>query len=447
MTTFKMMNAFYDVCSFPKKKKEKRKKIVEEKQRLLLDYARKHSVYYRQRIPDSIEKWEDIPVTTKSDWMTHFDEISTDDRVTMDRVWGCVKNPSEKPDFLDQYAIVMTSGSTGKPIIMVQNRDLFIKDTILNYVRAGKLVFPGAPIISMGDFSVEKEQFVTGSYQYAFLKKFSVSLDCQKSPKELVEIMHRKKVRCIGGYTSQIRVIAEYCNSNQIKLPIVLIVCSGEALTDTDKLRMQEAFPKARVTSMYCCTEANCIATECECGHLHINEDFVKIEPVDLDYNVLPYDMLSSQTLVTVYENRVQPIIRYALGDKITLHHGCPCGRDSDWVEIQGRSNDLLYFDGENANRIGVAPMNLLILMDKFFTEGLENFRDYQIIQHPNNRLELRMDFIDSEKKDSIFEMVRAGLEKYLMSVGIANIYIFLSERGPDIPAPGKKKKRIIAYK
>lgn len=271
-----------------------------------------------------------------------------------------------------------------------------------------------------------------------------VMLDCQDSYEYLAEQINKIRPGFIATYTSPIKLIAEKMAELGYRVPVKIILCSGEDLTELDRCEIQKGFPEAEIHSVYACSEASTIATECRYGHLHINEDTVKIEAVDNDFNVLPYGVKSDQALITVYGNKVQPVIRYVVGDRITLHKSdCPCGCRFDWLEIQGRTSDIVYFDGKNGEKTGVSPLTLMINMDRFYSNGVENFNDYQIIVHPENKIELRLAFIEPCNHKEVFDAVKKGIIDYLKSLEIEVGEVYLSDVPPVVPEPGVKKRRV----
>src|SRR5690606_33710932 len=73
--------------------------------------------------------------------------------------------------------------------------------------------------------------------------------------------------------------------------------------------------------------EIQIAAFECRHRRLHVNADWVILEPVDASYGPVPVGEPSATVLATSLSNRVQPIIRYDLADSVTvLPDRCGCG-------------------------------------------------------------------------------------------------------------------------
>ena len=59
---------------------------------------------------------------------------------------------------------------------------------------------------------------------------------------------------------------------------------------------------------------------------MHVWNEGVVLEPVGADYRPTPPGEPSHTVLVSNLANRVQPILRYDLGDSVCgLPHACPC--------------------------------------------------------------------------------------------------------------------------
>lgn len=80
-------------------------------------------------------------------------------------------------------------------------------------------------------------------------------------------------------------------------------------------------------------------------GWLHVNVDWVVFEPVDADYRPVAPGEQSHTVLISNLANRVQPILRYDLGDSVLERPDpCPCGNPFPAIRVQGRSADVLTF-------------------------------------------------------------------------------------------------------
>ena len=152
------------------------------------------------------------------------------------------------------------------------------------------------------------------------------------------------------------------------------------------------------VQTNYSCTEGGTIACECTEKHFHINDDWVIIEAVDEHNQPVPFGTQSAKLLLTNLANRICPIIRFEITDRIVLHNEpCSCGDFRPWLTLEGRTDDVLIF----RNGVRIAPLSLYAVLKE--VQGVERF---QLVQHEQDRLELRLVAVDREK--TFFEAKQA---------------------------------------
>jgi phenylacetate-coenzyme A ligase PaaK-like adenylate-forming protein len=129
---------------------------------------------------------------------------------------------------------------------------------------------------------------------------------------------------------------------------------------------------------IYGATEAPFLAASCpERGRLHLFEDLSIVENVDELGRPVPDGSPGHHLLVTNLVNSVQPLIRYAVPDLVTVAPDrCGCGRPTRVLtSVDGRSDDILRLPGERAGRVTVHPLVLRSAM-----AGLAAVRQYAIV-------------------------------------------------------------------
>lgn len=434
--------AFWSVVPFRAFSQNTQRKIIEKRQQNIIEFARTHSKYYGSIIPENWKSLQDIPPTTKIDLLNNFNDVVTDPRVTIDVVKEQIGRVPADGSLFGKYVIVMTSGSTGTPLIAIQDPDFTDRDSVAVFFRGVRGALPIASITTIEDFSVETERIKRNLKLSKSIQNIVAYIDSTKPPLVVAQNLCKIHPKTIVGYSSAILLIANAVLENNMQVRAKRVFLSGEPYSDADRKKIQRAFPKARIIGMYGSTEGGVMAYECKYGHMHVNSDLSLLEAVDENFKPVPYGTPSDQTLLTCYFNHIQPLIRFTLGDRITLHKGCPCGCHDDWVKIQGRANDLLSFESGDKT-IFCSPINIIIFMDQFYNDGLENFRDYQIILHKPNRLEFRLDCYDPEKRDIIFDRVTSAFKEYLLTLGIENVEFYLSELLPQFTTKSGKRRRI----
>src|SRR5690606_6507219 len=122
------------------------------------------------------------------------------------------------------------------------------------------------------------------------------------------------------GYSSMIYEVAKMINQMEQggKYNLKMIKGTSEKIYDSYQDEVQKAFG-LKIISEYGAAESGLIAYECPEGSMHINVENVVVEVV------------KGEILVTNLLSRSFPIIRYQLGDAVTLADPafkCKCGRN-----------------------------------------------------------------------------------------------------------------------
>ena len=92
------------------------------------------------------------------------------------------------------------------------------------------------------------------------------------------------------------------------------------------------------VANEYGASECMSIAFGCRAGWLHVNADWVILEPVDRDYRPTPPGHPSHSVPAHQPPNRIQPVIRYDLGDSVTVERHALRVRQSAARNSRGRA-------------------------------------------------------------------------------------------------------------
>jgi hypothetical protein len=131
-------------------------------------------------------------------------------------------------------------------------------------------------------------------------------------------------------------------------------------LVDLGPLAHIERAFGCRVAVDYGASEFINIAFECERGRLHLNADWVILEPVDAEGQPVPIGDWGQTTLLTNLANHVQPLIRYELGDRVRFTgSACACGNRLPLIEVQGREDEVLHLRGADGSVQGLLPLAL----------------------------------------------------------------------------------------
>ena len=95
--------------------------------------------------------------------------------------------------------------------------------------------------------------------------------------------------------------------------------------------------------------------------------------------------------------------IREKLTDRVIVHdEPCKCGKRSRWLEIEGRTDDILEF----AKGVKIAPMSLYKML-----EEVRSIRRFQLVQRAPDTLELRL--IAGDREAAFEEARRDSFRKH----------------------------------
>jgi phenylacetate-coenzyme A ligase PaaK-like adenylate-forming protein len=123
-------------------------------------------------------------------------------------------------------------------------------------------------------------------------------------------------------------------------------------------------------------------------GGMHVNADWALLEVVDENNQPVPNGEKGARVLVTNLANFVQPIIRYEIGDIVTMAtKPCNCGNNMPLVEcVDGRDSDVFVIetdDGEQVLQPGLFELAIGRMLDA---------REFQIVQDDNTSFRIRLE-------------------------------------------------------
>ena len=405
----------------------------------LVRTAKEKSPFYQKLYAGIGEDFHlaDLPPVSKPELMAHFDDVVTDRGITMARIDDFTQDPDHIGRMIDgRYLIFRTSGSTGSPAVVLydrQNTDTASavaafrtfarKEDFRRFVKHGKK--------TAGVFADYGFYLACGMSRYLQLKmprrKTKITVDVNAPESEIIEQLNAFQPAMLSGYPSNLALLADF---EELKIHPDVVITGGELLTDDIRSKLERKFG-CYVQTHYSCTEGGEIACECGEKHLHINEDWIIVEPVNSDNEPVPYGEMSDKILITNLSNYIQPFIRYEVTDRVIVHNEkCRCGRTTLWLEIEGRTDDILEFAGG----IRIAPMSLYRIL-----EEIKAIRRFQLVQRAPDKVELRM--ISDNPREG-FEQAKHALQEFFVSKGLA-VEVVLSDLPPQAHQTSGKFRHI----
>jgi phenylacetate-coenzyme A ligase PaaK-like adenylate-forming protein len=229
----------------------------------------------------------------------------------------------------------------------------------------------------------------------------------------------------LNGYASAIALLAREQEAGRLNIHPVLIMTSSESIPMEERLRIARAFG-GLVRDNYGCSEFVSAAYGCAHGWLHVHADWVILEPVDDDFRPVPPGETSKTVLLTNLANRVQPVLRYNLGDRITVRPDpCPCGSPFPAFQVEGRTDDVLHFRDDSGRLVPVLPLALWSVMKE--TPGLQRF---QAIQTGERQLTIRMQ-AEAGAEQAVWADLRLRVCAFLVRQRLPDLDLVRSNEAP----------------
>lgn len=400
----------------------------------LLTHARARSRFYRQlyrHLPVNGVEVGDLPVVTKPDLMAAFDDWVTDPAITRDGIAEFISDPDRiATPYLGEYFISESAGTTGIPGLYVSDPDAIEIYRAISLARIARTWFTATDWLHMtrGGFRWAAVLGTGGHYVGAGW----IELERRRDPfragafrvfsalqplEDLVASLNAFDPAMLTGYPSAIELLAEEQAAGRLALRPALVECGGETLSGQAAAQLQSAFG-CPVRNLYSASECITMAFSCAHGWLHVNSDWVILEPVDEDMRATPPGQPSSTVLLTNLANRVQPFIRYDLGDSVVMKPDrCRCGSPLPALHVTGRHDDVLNLKRQCGDVVKILPLAIGTVVEQ--TPGVHRS---QLIQTGPARLRLRLELRSGSQEETTWRDALARLHAYLAGQRLANV-------------------------
>lgn len=415
----------------------------------LVALARRSSPFYRslyRSLPERVADVARLPVVDKQTLMAQFDDWVTDPTITLDAVQAFVADPSLVGQrLLGRYQVATTSGTTGhRGLFIIDDHSMTVATAISVRMFTSWLTPRDLLQIVRGGGRLTMVVATGGHYATAVaaarlrnnpLRRRLISvLSVHTAMPDLVAQLNQLQPAILAPYATVGLQLATEQLGGRLHIAPVLVVLAAEGLTDTDRRRTVDAFPTAKVVSSYAATECPFLSYSCAEGWQHVNADWAILEPVTADHQPVPPGELSDTVLVTNLANRLQPILRYDLGDQVLANPDpCPCGSPLPAVRVRGRAADLLTFPDADGRPVTLPPLALSSLADR--TAGLDLI---QILQATPTSLRIRTRPGGLSSGDPRWTNLSAQLSELLASHRLSHVTVELADEEPQSTAGGK---------
>lgn len=325
--------------------------------RLLLNAAKEHSPWYRERLREidpasaTEDDLERIPPMTRDDLMDHWDEIVIYPSFDLAAVEAHLEEVKDDAYLGDAFHAVSSSGAG-------RRRGVFLYDWeawITSYAGCARWHLRRSPRASpeaaptVGLLGADRASHISYAINQTFSPGPFRGFPARLPLAEIVQGLNATQPDVLMGYPSAMRVLAEEARGGGLAIRPARVHCMGEPLSGALRDQLAELWG-ARVSNGWSASEALVLGQGCGVAPgLHVNDDLVIVEPVDLhDRRVAP-GFRSEKLYLTNLYNLALPLIRYELTDQLTLAcESCPCGSAFTRIEsVHGRLDErFVYRDG-----------------------------------------------------------------------------------------------------
>jgi phenylacetate-coenzyme A ligase PaaK-like adenylate-forming protein len=393
-----------------------------------------------------------LPVCGKVELMRHFADHVADPALALTALRAFCADPARIGQPFDGRCWVWeSSGSTGEPALFVQDPTAMAVYDALEGTRRSpphpwaRLIDPlylGERFALVGAHGGHFASHVSAMRLRAanpWVQQHSHSFSILQPTPALVAHLNRFAPSILATYPTAAVLLAEEARRGALRLHLREIWTGGETLTPAMRARIEQAFGCA-LRNSYGASEFLPIAWECGHGRLHVNADWVILEPVDAQHRPVRAGQVSHTTLLTNLANHVQPLIRFDIGDSIRLPPApCPCGSALPVVEVQGRHDDMLEVGGREGALVTLLPLALTTVL-----EDVAGVFDFQIEQRDATHLRLSLG-PGAPRTRATRERCREVLFDFAQAQGALGLH--LSIRELDLLPLGRsgKLKRVVA--
>lgn len=402
--------------------------LAQHQQRQLARFARQvlaKSPYFRLYSTQAMAAW---PLMDKATMMAHFDTMNTAG-LDKEALLNCALRSEHERDFspnVQGFSVGLSSGTSGQ-------RGLFVVSPAEQSIWAGSVLAKALPNgLLAGERVALFLRADNNLYQSVNNRWLSLSFYDLFTPFEShFARLQAWKPSIIVAPAQVLRELALAVQRNALQLTVKKVISAAEVLEPHDAQLLQEVF--GHVGQIYQATEGF-LGASCAHGTLHLNEEFVHIEPEWIDAERFT-------PIVTDFTRSTQPIVRYRLDDVLIKQaHPCACGNAAMAIaRIEGRRDDSLLLP----NRQGQGQTLFADFCSRAIAHGLPLQADYRLTQTGTHHLHLSADCslpaLQACQAHLVAQFAHQGIDTQALQWTLS--------AGPIAPDYTQKRRRITRLK
>ena len=314
-----------------------------------------------------------LPVMTKTEMMSQFDDVVTDPRVSLRSVQAHLDASKTRASLLcDEFVCLASGGSSGLRGVFVQTVGAYM-DFMASFIRpaVAKGAAVGTPPGGLVAAVVAASSPIHSSALAAAIMSGPVRLVPVPATLPLGEITERLNALAppvLIGYPTMLALLAAEQRAGRLRIAPAAVSASSEQLTDEDRTAITAAFG-VPVTDQFASTEGLAGYSDPGGQVLTFATDMCLAEPVTADGEPVPPGTAADKVLVTNLHNLTQPLIRYELTDRFVRYPDDPGGRLR--AAVDGRADSVFRYGD-----VGVHPITFYAVL-----ESPEAITEFQVRQ------------------------------------------------------------------
>jgi putative adenylate-forming enzyme len=335
------------------------------------------SAYYRRYAGSPLAA---LPIVDKSVMLTHFADLNAAG-VSLAEASAAALSAESTRDFsarLRGITVGLSSGTQGpRGVFMTSDRErarwagIMLART-LTPAMLGQLVRGRQPLKIAFFLRANSNLYTTLASRRIDFRFYDLyaGVDCH------LEALQAQQPDVLVAPASVLARLAEVALAGGMRIAPQRVISVAEVLEAGHRRLIERAFG-GLVHQLYQCTEGF-LGYTCEQGVLHLNEEYVHIEPEWLDAARTRF-----VPIVTDFSRSTQQVIRYRLNDVLRVREQpCSCGRVSlALASVEGRSDDVLWLRSADPAQALPLPLFPDMVRHAISSAPLE-LPDYRIEQH-----------------------------------------------------------------
>jgi len=345
--------------------------------RELLAHAAANSPFHARRLAGiGIDRFEvadlpRLPVMTKTEMMSQFDDVVTDRRLSLRRIQAHLDASTTRASLLlDEFVCLASGGSSGLRGVFVQTAGAYM-DFMASFIRPGVAKGGPQPDGFVAAVVAAASPIHSSALAAAVMSSGPVRLVSIPATLPLGEITERLNAVAppvLIGYPTMLALLAAEQRAGRLRIAPAAVTASSEQLTDEDRTAITAAFG-VPVTDQFASTEGLAGYSDPGGQVLTFATDMCLAEPVTADGEPVPPGTAADKVLVTNLHNLTQPLIRYELTDRFVRYPDDPGGRLR--AAVDGRADSVFRYGD-----VGVHPITFYAML-----ESPEAITEFQVRQ------------------------------------------------------------------